>query len=102
CVVKFLTFSMNSTLGLWYFAIRATSKNKVPLVSSNPFRFPEMLNGWQGNPAQRMSCEGIFSASIFVISPCGTTPKFSKYVLWACLSNSDEKTHVAPNDCMAM
>ena len=31
--------------------ISQMEKNRVPLVSLNPARFPEMLKGWQGNPA---------------------------------------------------
>ena len=38
------TFSSNKYLGLLTSAIRAISKNSVPLASSNPPRFPQMLN----------------------------------------------------------
>ena len=36
-------------------AARAISKNKVPLVSSNPNRLPAIENAWQGNPPQMIS-----------------------------------------------
>src|SRR5664280_2572284 len=34
-------------------------------------------------------------------SPCGFSPKFASYVIWAYLSQSDEKTHWAPADSKA-
>ena len=51
------------------------SKNSVPLVSSNPNLLPAMLNGWHGNPAHKISCAGMSSAQISVISPFGSDPK---------------------------
>ena len=38
-------------LGWFSFINSATLKNSVPLVSSNPPRFPAKLNDWQGKPA---------------------------------------------------
>ena len=57
-----------------------------------------MLKGWQGNPAQRMSCAGIFFEEILVMSPCGSILKFSLYTLHASLSISDANTHFAPKE----
>mgnify|MGYP003418238824 CR=1 FL=1 len=51
-------------------------KNRVPLVSAKPLRFPAKENAWQGNPAQRISKSlGIlFFVLSLVISPKGTSP----------------------------
>ncbi|CYV80080.1 Uncharacterised protein [Streptococcus suis] len=54
-----VTFSRNRYLGLRIDANLAISKNKVPLVSSNPARFPAMLKAWHGNPPQITSTRPI-------------------------------------------
>lgn len=89
----------------------AILKNKVPLVSSNPFLSPAMEKGWQGNPAHNMSKSGISSSFASLISPLkylyspdlfflnnsgSISLKFSSYVTLAFLSHSLAKTHFAP------
>jgi hypothetical protein len=48
-----------------------------------------------------MSCWGKSSDGMPRRSPCGFSPKFASYVIWAYLSQSDEKTHWAPADSKA-
>ena len=67
-LIKPFTFSRIKTFGFFSFKILTISKNKVPLVSSKPFLLPAILNGWHGNPAQRISWFGIFFADNFFIS----------------------------------
>ena len=78
------TFSENITWGWWCFTVLAMSKNKVPLESSNPFFNPALENGWQGNPANKISKFGISFSSILVIQPIeelrGTIAAFAKPV----------------------
>ena len=75
-----LTFSRKKAFGRFLLMISATSKNKVPLVSSKPLRLPAKENAWQGNPAHRTSkSSGMYDlVSSLVISPNGTSPKFAK------------------------
>lgn len=47
-----MTFSRNNILGLRIDANLAISKNRVPLVSSNPRLFPAIEKVWHGNPPQ--------------------------------------------------
>ena len=98
CTFRFFTFSKKIAFGWCLFIISATSKNKVPRVSLNPFWYPAIENAWQGNPAHNKSkLSGIKDfVSSLVISPNGTSPKFSKYVFCACKSHSEEKTHLPP------
>ena len=74
------------------------SKKRVPLVSSNPFCLPDIENAWQGKPPHKISCLGISSALILVISPNGLRLWFNSYVSDAFLSISDAKTQSAPYD----
>lgn len=62
------TFSRKIYLGFLTAAIRAILKNSVPLISSNPFLAPAMLNDWQGNPPRRRSKSGNCSGTIFLAS----------------------------------
>jgi len=48
-----------------------------------------------------MSCWGKSSDATARRSPYGFSPKFASYVIWAYLSQSDEKTHWAPTDSKA-
>src|SRR5690606_22027550 len=74
----------------------------VPLVSSNPPRFPALLNAWQGNPPVIMStlpsCR--ISSSVTVVISChSTSPSVLKLALYVCLANlsiSQKPTHVCP------
>ena len=91
---KCLTFSRKTTLGFLAFIIFSMVKTRVPRVSSNPFFFPEILNGWQGKPAQRISWLGIDWKSILVISPWGVSPKLALYVSAQSLSISEENKHL--------
>ena len=53
------TFSKRRSGGRFASAIRATSKKRVPLVSSaNPSRFPATEKLWHGKPAQMRSMSG--------------------------------------------
>ena len=54
-LVNIRLFSKIKIFGFFSFKILTISKNKVPLVSSKPLLFPAILNGWHGNPAQRIS-----------------------------------------------
>ena len=89
------TFSNKKAFGVLSFKILATSKNKVPRVSSKPNLRPPIENGWQGNPAHKISKSGISLDEILVISPLGFSKKFEKYVSQAHLSISELKTHFA-------
>jgi len=62
---------------------------------------PAMENGWHGNPPTSMSWSGISFSSIFVMSPCGTSPKFASYVCCENLFHSDENRHFPPDDSNA-
>ena len=75
---KPFTFSRKTTFGFFRLIISATSKNKVPLVSSNPPRFPAIENAWHGNPAHNISNPLGINAfvSALAISPNGHSPKF--------------------------
>jgi len=73
----------------------AREKKRLPcFTSSKPWRRPRlsffetpaMLKGWQGKPAQRMSCAGMSATATVWMSPCGFSPKFSAYVCWLHLS----------------
>ena len=68
---KFLTFSKIKYFGIWFFIISHILKNKLPLLSVNPFWYPAFEKAWHGNPAHNMSKFGIFLISIFVISSNG-------------------------------
>src|SRR5690606_21084027 len=83
--------------------ISATSKNNVPLVSSNPPRFPAIENAWQGKPAHKTSkLSGISCfVSSFVISPHALYPQFALYVCFASLSHSLVPTHFPHKFCNA-
>ena len=50
----FLHFPAKS---FWFLAFKIASilKNNVPLVSAKPNPLPAILNGWQGNPASKIS-----------------------------------------------
>ncbi len=67
-------------------------EKQFPLVSAKPSPLPAMLNGWHGNPANRMSWSGISSGAMPLMSPKGVSPKFASYILRAAVSHSDENT----------
>ncbi|GAA7322698.1 hypothetical protein HpM116_10660 [Helicobacter pylori] len=75
CVRSPGTFSSKNLLGFLANKKRMISKNKVPLVSSSPRRFPALEKGWQGKPANNTSKLGISFVLICVISPCGVSLK---------------------------
>lgn len=75
CVRSPGTFSSKNPLGFLANKNRMISKNKVPLVSSNPRRFPALEKGWQGKPANKISKLGTAFVSICVTSPCGVSLK---------------------------
>ncbi|WP_443717859.1 hypothetical protein [Ruminococcus sp.] len=62
------TFSRKRYLGFLTAAIRAISKNSVPLISSNPFLAPAIEKDCQGNPPTRRSKSGNCSGTIFLAS----------------------------------
>lgn len=64
------TFSrINPSIELrWSDNIRCISKNRVPLVSANPFCNPALLNAWQGNPPSRTLNWGMSELFVLVIS----------------------------------
>ncbi len=72
-------------------------------MSSNPRFFPQILNGWHGNPPHKMSNScGIFDfVSSKVMSPYGVSPKLFLYVSCADLFHSEENTHSPPTFCNA-
>ena len=72
------TFSRRKNAGRLAARSRATSKNRVPLVSSNPSRFPATEKLWQGNPAQSRSKSGISSG---LLISCIVTVIFSFRVI---------------------
>ena len=73
------TFSRNKRVGFLTAAIRAISKNSVPLVSLNPFLLPAIENAWQGKPPQIRSISGKSSGLIFVASSKYISP-FVSYI----------------------
>ena len=70
--------------GLFSLMTLAASKNKDPLrLSLKPLRLPIILNGWQGNPAKKISWSGTELADICDISPFGIMPKLLAYTFLA-------------------
>lgn len=99
------TFSSIKQEGFLCLIILATSKNKVPWVSSKKpwnlpsaffFEIPAIENGWHGNPPSKISWLGINFSEIFVISPNGTSPKLASYVFFENESHSLVNTHLPP------
>ncbi len=98
-----LTFSSSKKRGSICLVILAISKNRVPLVSSNPRRSPAIENAWQGNPPVMRSTFPLSSlASLFVtfvMSYHSTSPSVSKLTLYVRLANSSisqKPIHVCP------
>ena len=108
-LLRFFTFSRSNTGGRFASTMSVIVKKRLPCFSSSkPWaRFndcfldtPAIENGWQGNPASRMSCFGIFCVSTLRISPANSwsISKFDSYVFLAKLSISLVKTHLPPID----
>ena len=62
------TFSNSRYGGCRASASRASSKNRVPLGSSNPLRWPARLKAWQGNPPHSRSNSGMVFGSASLAS----------------------------------
>ena len=94
-LLRFFTFSRRTAFGRYRFIISATSKKRVPLVSSNPLWYPAMEKAWQGNPAQsRSKLWGIDAfVSSRVISPYGSHQSYkNRFLGRICLSQRRIRT----------
>ena len=92
-VLRFPVKTLSVALSSVFFLYR---KTKCHACRRTPNLLPIILNAWQGKPPVKISWFGTFSASIWVMSPNGFSPKFASYIIWHRSSRSEEKTHFPP------
>ena len=80
CSIKLGTFSRKTIFGRLQSTMRVISKNKLPLLSSNPRCLPAIEKGWQGKPPANTSKSSILSALTLRIS-CSTRYSLPKLYL---------------------